>query len=138
MKHLLLLLFSIFVLHGYAQLSEKNKRKIDSLYPVALDISNSVERRCKAYKSCCWLSVYQDYNKGVKYSSEYFALANANNLHDHITIGLHFNGYSQMMLGNFELANKSYQKGLQVAIQNNNIKQISKLYADRKFEIYNR
>jgi len=130
MRHLFFLLLFFFTLHGHAQLSEKNQDKVDSLYPIALDKFNSIEKRCKAYNSCCWATVYQDYNLGLKYSSEYFTFAKGNNLYIHIAKSSHFIGYSQMMLGNFDLANKSYQVGLEVSLKNDNFNQIAQLYGD--------
>lgn len=130
MKYALLLLIIFFTCRGNAQLSERNQHRIDSLYPVALDENNSAIQRCKAYSRCCWASVHQDYNLGLKYSSEYFSLATDNNLYSHLANAAHFKGYSQMMLGEFEAANRSYLRGLAVALKNDNYKRIAQIYGD--------
>jgi len=130
MKHLLLLQLFLFAFYGHAQLSETNKSKLELIYPKALDISNSPEKRCKEYNSCCWLTVYQDVNQGLRYSSEYYTLAKTHNLPSHIVKSSHFRGFSHMMLGNYDLSNKCFFEGLEVALKINDFNLIAKLYAD--------
>jgi len=130
MKYFLLLQLFISSFYGYAQLSKSNQYKVDSLYLITLNKSNNIKKRCIAYNRICWLTAYQDYNQGLKYSSEYFRLAKTNNLHNRIAISSHFKGHSQMMLGDFDDANKSLLEGLEVSLKNDNFKQIAKLYTD--------
>jgi len=130
MKYLFLLQLYLFVFHGYAQLSEVNKLKLESIYPKALDISSSLEKRCKEYNRCCWLTVYQDVNQGLRYSSEYYALAKTHNLPKQIVESSHFMGFSHMILGNYDLSNKCFFEGLEVALKINDFNLIAKLYAD--------
>ncbi len=104
MKYVCLLLLVLFTFQGKAQLPERNQRKLDSLYPIALDKSKTIEVRCKAYRGCCFATVHHDYNQGIKYSSEYLALAKAGKLHDHIAKALQYTGYAQTMLGQMDAA----------------------------------
>ncbi len=130
MKFILLLLITFLPFHANAQVSVSKQRAIDSLYNIAKDKSNTIETRLKAYSRCSWSTVYQDYNQGVKISSEYLNFAKANGQKERIARASHLLGYSQMMLGQFEAANKTYQQGLEVALENDYYQRIGELYGD--------
>ena len=127
---MLQLLIVFFVLQGNAQLTERSRHTIDSLYPIAIDKSNPIEIRCRAYNRIGWATIYQDYHLGLKYSSEYYDLIIANNINNRIPYAAHFKGYTEMMLGDFEAANETYNHGLKVALAINNNNKVAELYCD--------
>lgn len=123
-RSIILTLNLLFCVHVQAQLSEKNQRRLDTLYPIALDTSISLNKRIKAYKGCCWVTAHQDYNLSLQLSKEYLTLAKTQQNYDAISQALHYIGHSQLMLGNIEASNSSYQEGLKTAIKYNNFKRI--------------
>ena len=129
-KYTFLLVVSFFTIQSKAQLSAKKQLVVDSLYPIAQNSTNSIDTRLKAYNRCSWATIYQDYNQGLKISSEYLALAKSSNDSNRIAVASHFLGYTQMMLGQFDEANKTILEGLEVSIHNNDYRGIAELYGD--------
>ncbi|MFD2542469.1 tetratricopeptide repeat protein [Lacinutrix gracilariae] len=130
MRYAYILIALFFTIHGFSQVSSKKQRAIDSAYQIATQKTRPINVRLDAYRYCCWKTVYLDFNQGLKNSSEYLALAKTTTQHDNISKAYHFLGHSQMMLGQFDEANKTLQEGLEVSLKNEYYTGIAEIYGD--------
>jgi two-component sensor histidine kinase len=130
MKHTSFLLIFFSALQSIGQVTISQQRVIDSAYHIAQNNKNTIEVRLKAYEFCCWKTVYQDFNQGLKISTEYVSLAKTVNQNNTISAAFHFLAHSQMMLGLSDEANKTLQEGLEVSIKNKDFRGIAELYGD--------
>ncbi|MDC0007199.1 tetratricopeptide repeat protein [Winogradskyella sp.] len=130
MKYLIFLPIFFFAFHGHAQLSEQQKHELDSIYKIAIDSSKTLDTRLRAYHRSSRKSAYQDYELGLKITSEYLSFAKSNQNEIRIAQASHYKGYTEMMLGDFDAAFKTYQGGLKVAVKSEDKLQIAKLYGD--------
>ena len=130
MKHFFLLITFFFTISSYSQLSEHQKQKLDSIYKIAIDPIKTTDTRMRAYELSSWRATYIDYEIGLKINSEYLAFAKS--IQDDITIAKasHYKGYTEMMLGDFDAALKTYQDGLKAALKSEDKSQIANLYGD--------
>lgn len=130
MKFVYLFIVLFFSLKGISQINEQKQHAIDSAYNIATNTKNPIKLRLNSFKYCCWKTIYEDFNQGFKFSSEYLALAKTSKNHKAISRAYHYLGNSQMMLGQFTEANKTLLEGLKIAIENNQYNGISKIYGD--------
>ena len=130
MRYAYILIALFFTIQGFSQVSSKKQRAIDSAYQIATQKTRPINVRLDAYRYCCWKTVYLDFNQGLKNSSEYLALAKTTTQHDNISKAYHFLGHSQMMLGQFDEANKTLQEGLEVSLKNEYYTGIAEIYGD--------
>ncbi|MDB9721217.1 tetratricopeptide repeat protein [Winogradskyella sp.] len=130
MKHFFLIITFFFTISSYSQLSEQQKQKLDSIYKIAIDPIKTTDIRMRAYDLSSWRSTYIDYELGLKINSEYLAFAKS--IQDDIRIAKasHYKGYTEMMLGDFDAAFKTYQDGLKAALKSEDRSQIANLYGD--------
>ena len=130
MKYAYFLIALLYTIHVSSQVSEVKQHAIDSVYQIATNTQNTSEVRLRAYNYCCWKTAYLDFNQGLKNSTEYLALAKTTTQYQQISKAHHFLGLSQMMLGQFEDANKTLQEGLKVSIENNLYRGTAEIYGD--------
>lgn len=128
-------IFFLLILSSISTFSQNNLKKeelktLDSLYLVATDSSKQINLRVRAYKKCAWQTVYREYKLGLKYSTEYLEFVEQKRLFKEIPQACHYKGQSELMLGEYNDANTTYTKGLEVAISNKNGKWIANLYSD--------
>ena len=112
------------------QLTSDAQHQFDSLYAIAINPKFTPDERAEAYNRSCWKAVYQDYQLGLKVSVEYQKYAEANHLDYWEVSSLHFLGYSQLMLGRTQEAERSHQKGLALSLKINELKKAAEAYAD--------
>lgn len=130
MKTLLSLLFAVNGFCAVSQLTKDLQFTIDSLLGVVHNTNLPADERASAYNRIAWNCVYQDYQVGRKYCIEYQAFAAKHGLVHREIAALHFLGYTQLMLGQTDASELSYQRSLELALEYKNVSLIAHAYAD--------
>ena len=105
-------------------------RKLDSLEFIAYDSTNGAKERMIAFKKLSWLTIYREYELGIKYSEGYLSLAKETSDTLNIIKSLHYKGYVLLMLGDFEKADSIYQSGLKYSSIISNYRWMAEFYGD--------